>query len=294
MRLNPNNVIDVAESFAGLVKAEFGYNIAPHAAEVTVEVDSVLIVPEISIENGPLYKGMRPYPANPDITIVPTNLNMLELAVGNGSDAPKVFGVMVNGVVRPGVVTARSSADELDITYLQSIAGRGLDIDRIDPKNPIINPDWAILLKQAASVQDKRVGAGHHAPDKPMGTELGHAVLATASLKRPGLLSQGHAVHEWTEGQTGIAGATTDPSIGLYDFKVRDGQISTREATMTITANDTAFLLKIPELDASLQKLAEVSGADLTVGLGLVAVQSLTDAVPGQIQKQLLTTMGRL
>ncbi len=293
-RLDTNNVLEIAYTIGDAVHTKFGVTLASnveHADQLNHE--TALKTPEQAIapQTGPLYNGMQQYPANPEILIVPTKLNMKELSSNNGSDSPKVFGVLVDGVIRPGVITARSTAQELDIAYLKSTAGRGLEIDQIDPRNPVINPDWGVLLKQAASVQDRRVGASH-ASDRPMGAELGHAVLATAELRSPGTLTQGHVVHEWTKGSGGIAVATT--SRGLYDFTVRDGFIRTREDYATVSEHQQVFLLKIPALDNVIERLTTVRGADLTIGLGLVAIKSQTGQSSQKLQTSLLATMEKL
>jgi hypothetical protein len=238
------------------------------------------------------YDGMVPYPANPNVLLVPTATNMQKLAANPGS----VFGYVSGGRVRPAVVTARSTLDTLDITYLAppgETQETEADFDQINPKNPVVNPTWAMLLKQASAVQDRRVGASHD-PNRSMGLEVGHSVLATAALKRPGILRGGHAVHGWTESDSGIAGAVTRRSIGLYDFNLSSGNRQVGEHTATIRSGDTAYLLQIPELDQAIDELAEVSAADLTIGLGLVAVQTQVEASPSQLQDRLLGTIAQL
>lgn len=238
------------------------------------------------------YDDMVPYPANPNVLVVPTAMNMQTLAANPGS----VFGYVSGDKVRPAVVTARSTPDALDITYLApqpNVLGTEADFDQINPINPEVNPIWAMLLKQASVVQDRRVGADHD-PNKSMGLEVGHAVFATAALKRPDILEAGHAVHGWTISSTGIAGAVTDRSIGLYDFNLNSGNRQVVEHTATISSGDIAYLLQIPELDQAMNKLAKVSASELTVGLGLVAVQTQIEESPRQLQKRLLTTMAQL
>jgi hypothetical protein len=119
-------------------------------------------------------------------------------------------------------------------------------------------------------------------------------VLAVAALKRPDILSDGHAVHGWTEGDTGIAGAVTDRTIGLYDFSLDGGNRPVSERTATISIRDTAYLLQIPELDQAMRDLAEVPASVLTVGLGLVAIQTQTKDEPCRLRAKLLETMEQL
>ncbi len=238
------------------------------------------------------YDEMTKFPANPSILVVPTAKNMQKLAANPGS----VFGFFWGGKVRPAVITSRSTPDRLDVTYLApppGVQGTGADLDRINLVKPKVEPLWAMLLKQASAVQDRRVGARHD-PNKSMGLELGHAVLATASLKQPHILTGGHAVHGWTESNAGIAGAVTDRSIGLYDFNLYSGNRQVCERTAAISSADEAFLLQIPELDQAMDELAGVSASKLTVGLGLVAVQTQIGADPLQLQGRLLETMEQL
>lgn len=238
------------------------------------------------------YNGMIPYPANPSILVVPTAMNMRQLARNPGN----VFGFISDGKVRPAVITPRSTPEALDITYLApplNVQGTEADFDQINPRSPTVNPMWAMLLKQASGVQDRRVGASHD-PNKSMGLEVGHSVLAMTGLKRPDILRSGHAVHDWTESNAGIAGTVTDPSIGLYDFNLYGGNRRVVEHTATINSVDAAYLLQIPELDQAMDSLARVSASELTVGLGLVALQTQIGASPRQLQDRLLETMAQL
>jgi hypothetical protein len=273
-----NQIIDVAQHVGEVVRRQLG---------------GALHIPALSMENRAYtYNGMVPYPANPNILVVPTNQNMQSLAASAGVP----FGLLVGRRIRPAVITPRSTANLLDVAYLippPSVQGTAADFDQINPRNPVISATWPMFLKQAAAVQDRRVGVNHD-PLKAMGRELGHSVLATVALKRPEVLSAGHAVHGWTDSQQGIAGAVTDRSIGLYDFRLRDGDRHVGEQTTTITAADTAYLLKIPELDQAMRELEGLSAADLTVGLGLVAVQSQIQVNPAALQSRLMATMGRL
>jgi len=240
-----------------------------------------------------IYSGMQRYPKNPDVLLVPTQQNMQALSEGNNGYQPKVFGLMVGKVVRPAVITSRSSAQCLDITYLAPRRSGQAGLDAINPEKPEVKPIWAMLLKQAAAVQDRRVGATHNAAQS-VAREAGHALLATAAIKDPRVVQGGHAVHDWTSSRGGIAEAVTGESLGLYDFSLRDGQRATGEFTATITADKANYLLKIPALDRAVEALSELSPADLSVGMGLVALQTQTNATPDALQGQLLARMEAL
>lgn len=278
-KIETAQITDISQGIGEAIQREFGNG---------------LIVPEQSIVSEQvLYEGMVPYPANPNILLVPTGQNMAELAARPG----QVFGLLTDGQVRPAVVTARSTAECLDLTYLAPpdvrLHGSEADFDTINPLNPVVNPMWAMLLKQAAAVQDRRVGATHD-PNASMGTEIGHSVLAATAIKRPEVLDVGHAVHGWTESGAGIAGAVTDTSIGLYDFKLSSGERRVGEHTATIQSTERTYLLQIPELNRAMEELESVSSADLTVGLGLVALQTQLETGTHTLQKRLIDTMARL
>lgn len=276
--IETNRITDTAHAIGEAAQRQLGGQIYTQQREI----QSAIVA----------YDGMVPYPANPNVLVVPTATNMHKLAGNPGS----VFGFISGGKVRPAVITPRSTAEALDVAYLApplSMQGTEADFDQINPKNPAVNPMWAMLLKQASAVQDRRVGASHD-PNKSMGLEVGHSVFATAALKQPSILAAGHAVHGWTESNLGIAGAVTDPSIGLYDFNLYGGNRQVVEHTATIHSGDTAYLLQIPELDQAMNELAEVSAPELTVGLGLVAVQTQIEASPRQLQDRLLGTMAQL
>lgn len=270
----------VSDSVGSAVRREFGSDI--YKPPLTVEHSGAVAE----------YKEMQRYARNPDVVVIPTAENMKVL-----SEAPSTaFGVVAEGRVRPGVITARSTAGQLDITYLvprqKELIGTEFDFTQIDPQNPLIDPSWAMLLMQAGAVQDRRVGADH-AAGQPVATELGHVVLSTAAVKIPDLLNtSAHPVHAWTAGASGIAGAAT--ARGLYDFKGRNGTVAVEEATMTIRAGSAGFLLKIPELDQAMEGFNNIDPGNLTAGVGLVALQSQLNVDAASLQVQLVSIMRRV
>lgn len=275
-----NLLVDTSQAIDEAVKARFGKGI--HREHITAQTAVVA-----------RYDGMRPYKRNPDITVVPAWRNMTMLAaIGGNPEA--AFGINIDGVVRPAIITRRSTPTCLDIAYLTppaDLVGSDKDFDRINPQSPLINPNWPLFLLKAVAVQDEQVG-GSHESGKPMGNELGHSVQATVALKHPGLLSAGHLVEGWTSSPGGIEG-TVNNKYNLYDFNI-DGQVRPfGVSTMEVTASDPVPLLKIPELDSAMAELAGqgVTGAELAVGVGVVAARSFTGETAQQLQDKLLVTM---
>lgn len=276
--INTNRVIDAAGRLGDRVHREFGTGIR---------------VPGLTVEKtANTYADMQAY-GQAGVLVVPTAQNMRALSEA-GQTGKEAFGVMVGGHIRPAVVTPRSTPNRLDLTYLiprdSRLVGTQYDFTQINPKDPVIDPSWAMLLSQAGAVQNKLVGADH-AAGKPMGTELGHTVLSTAALSNPAMLNASqHPVHAWTESPSGIAGAVTER--GLYDFKLSDG--GTREVaelTTTIDAGTPSFLLKIGELDSAMQEFDPVPPADLAAAAGLIAVRSRVEVDSLTLQNQLLANM---
>lgn len=256
-----------------------------------------LVVPTVNDEGLQVIKG---HELLPQAALVPLGVNFDALT----RRINKGFGILmvVDGVRKlyPCVITSRTAADSLSVTYLPDNIVLPKDSDQnIDDngEDRTLSEVQKKVLSGARGIQDRRVGTEHsHSTVAKAVTEIGHTAMALRALTDEetmyGIGTGVHVVHEWSEDQHGIASKLTqrdEDKPGVFDIQTTNGPRNISLPTLELKQNTPDVVL----VSHSAFELPEVVETKIMIGLGLVAAKQYYGSETA-LQDRMLRTMERI